>query len=103
MTSRDFCYWLQGYFEINEVPRAEPFDTAALSKEQVACIKKHLALVFVHEIDPSAGPPEHQKKLDEIHNSPFKEKSDKQVTPEDVKKIVNQALSHYDPNPKYRC
>lgn len=50
MTSRDFCYWLQGALEL--------FGTAqGLTPEQLALIQKHLALVFVHEIDPSAGRP----------------------------------------------
>lgn len=62
MTSRDFCYWLQGYFEINSVTDDN------LSSEQVQCIRKHLNLVFKHEIDPSAGPPEHQAELNAIHD-----------------------------------
>ena len=61
MTSRDFCYWLQGMFELGQ-PKA--FDEV-----RTEMIRKHLALVFVHEIDPSAGPEEHQKKLDAIHNA----------------------------------
>lgn len=60
MTSRDFAYWLQGFFEL-----ANP---SSLTKEQTKLIKAHLSLVFVHEIDPSMGPPDHQKKLDEIHS-----------------------------------
>ena len=63
MTSRDFCYWLQGYFEIGGVTD----DT--LSPEQVNAIRKHLALVFVHEIDPSAGPPAKQDALNAIHGT----------------------------------
>lgn len=59
MTSRDFCYWLQGYFELS--------GSSGLSMEQSDIVRKHLALVFVHEIDPSAGPPAHQAKLDAIH------------------------------------
>lgn len=58
MTSRDFCYWLQGYFELGG---------GVLSAEHTLCIKRHLALVFKHEIDPSAGPPAHQAELNEIH------------------------------------
>ena len=61
MTSRDFCYWLQGYFEIG--------GPADLSVEQAEIIRKHLGLVFVHEIDPSAGPPKEQSKLNEIHGT----------------------------------
>ncbi len=61
MTSRDFCYWLQGYLEVR-VNKDAP-----LIPEQVKCIAQHLALVFVHEIDPSAGGPAEQAKLNEIH------------------------------------
>lgn len=62
MTSRDFCFWLQGFLEL----RPEP---APITAEQAACIQKHLALVFVHEIDPNAGGPEQQAKLNEIHSN----------------------------------
>lgn len=61
MTSRDFAYWLQGFFEIS--------DTKTISKEQTEIIKKHLAMVFKHEIDPSMGNEEHQTELNKIHNS----------------------------------
>jgi len=71
MTSRDFCYWLQGFFEIGaQSPFAGTPNAQGLGEHQVECIRRHLALVFKHEIDPSAGPPEHQAKLDEIHNGP---------------------------------
>lgn len=66
MTSRDFCYWLQGYFEIEAERAGEK--APALGSDQVKSIKKHLALVFKHEIDPSAGPPAHQAELDAIHH-----------------------------------
>lgn len=61
MTSRDFAYWLQGFFEISGT------DALTLSAEQVSMVKKHLNLVFAHEIDPSMGPQEHQEKLNSIH------------------------------------
>lgn len=61
MTSRDFCYWLQGHFEI-----AEP---KTLGEKETLMIKKHLALVFKHEIDPSMGNEEHQEQLNNIHSS----------------------------------
>lgn len=69
MTSRDFCYWLQGFFEI--VGGANPLvDTGnSLTTVQIDIIKKHLALVFVHEIDPSAGDKKHQEVLNDIHNT----------------------------------
>jgi hypothetical protein len=62
MTSRDFVYWLQGFFEIS--------NTSVMTEEQVAVVKKHLSLVFIHEIDPSMGDQKHQDKLNDAHNSP---------------------------------
>jgi hypothetical protein len=43
MNSVDFCFWLQGYFEIS--------NSGVVSPSQVECIKNHLNLVFKHEID----------------------------------------------------
>lgn len=45
MTSRDFCYWLQGFFELHGsvVP--------AMTAQQVEVVKNHLNLVFIHDID----------------------------------------------------
>lgn len=63
MTSRDFCYWLQGYLEISAA-----HGPASLTNDQLECVQKHLGLVFTHEIDPSMGPPAHQKTLDAIHH-----------------------------------
>jgi len=69
MTSRDFCYWLQGFFEIDgEAPAPAGKELPGLTERQVECIRRHLALVFKHEIDPSAGPPAHQAELDHIHD-----------------------------------
>ena len=65
MTSRDFCYWLQGFFEIEE-PGDNPV-RQSLNPKQVDTIRRHLAMVFVHDIDPQAGGLEVQKKLNEIH------------------------------------
>lgn len=48
MTSRDFCYWLQGFFEING-----NHHSLVLNNENLNVIKNHLNLVFKHEIDPS--------------------------------------------------
>lgn len=64
MTSRDFCYWLQGYFELRE---ASPNTHQCVTFEQDEMIRRHLALVFAHEIDPQAGGPEEQAKLNVIH------------------------------------
>ena len=46
MTSKDFCYFLQGFFELSE-------SNQALTVEQIKTIKNHLKLVFLYEIDPS--------------------------------------------------
>lgn len=63
MTSRDFCYWLQGIFEV-----AQPTE---LNAQAVEKIRAHLALVFRHEIDPSMGDVKQQTDLDAIHHGPF--------------------------------
>lgn len=60
MTSRDFCFWLQGVFEVGKV--------TSLGAEQTELVRRHLALVFKHEIDPSQGTPEHQVDLQAIHD-----------------------------------
>ena len=63
MTSRDFAYWLQGFFELS--------NSKTLSDEQVDLVKKHLEMVFRHEIDPSFG--KDLSDLQKIHEgtSPF--------------------------------
>lgn len=60
MTSRDFCFWLQGYFEIKADSNSE------LSQGQVDMIKRHLNLVFKHDIDPSI--PDPTGELQAIHD-----------------------------------
>lgn len=60
MTSRDFAYWLQGLFELN--------NPKTLNLRQTDLIKKHLAMVFKHEIDPSMGNEQHQQELNNIHS-----------------------------------
>jgi hypothetical protein len=58
MKAVEFCYWLQGYFELS--PKG------SLDKEQVECIRNHLNLVFQHEIDPSYG--EGLEERQEVHD-----------------------------------
>lgn len=58
MTSRDFCYWLQGHFELT--------NPQELSARETTLIKQHLALVFKHEIDPSM--PDPTGELQAIHD-----------------------------------
>lgn len=79
MQARDFCFWLQGFLELHDaehdVPRPpdapEP-SPVALSAAQVACLRRHLALVFLHEIDPSMGGAAAQQALDKVHGGPGK-------------------------------
>lgn len=59
MKARDFAFWLQGYFEVSQ-----PKEIGANETEM---IKKHLALVFKHEIDPEMGDEQHQAELNAIH------------------------------------
>lgn len=63
MKAENFCYWLQGKIELDGEP-------TAWTKEQVATVAAHLALVFQHDIDPKAGPPSVQAKLNAIHAPP---------------------------------
>lgn len=60
MTSRDFCYWLQGFFELS--------DNHGISPEKSKMIQTHLAMVFHHEIDPSMGDAKKQDALNVLHN-----------------------------------
>lgn len=63
MTPEQFCYWLQGFFEI-----AKP---SALSPKEVEIIRNHLDLVFKHVLDDltDGGKPDIKKALAKIHNS----------------------------------
>lgn len=62
MTSRDFCFWLQGFFEINNAATSN----SGLTPSQTELVQQRLALVFKHEIDPSMIDAEHQAMLNEI-------------------------------------
>lgn len=70
MTSVQFCFWLQGMFEISAAGSDEGHlrPQMALNADQVQCIRRHLALVFKHEIDPQAGDKGVQDVLNQIHD-----------------------------------
>ena len=58
MTSRDFVFWLQGHIELSStigagVTLSPSHNGQGLSPSQLRQIENHLALVFIHEIDPS--------------------------------------------------
>ncbi len=61
MKSVEFCYWLQGLFELQEPVK--------LDEKQTALIKSHLAMVFKHEIDPSYGDAKKQVELQKLHDT----------------------------------
>lgn len=65
MTAVEFAYWLQGFFELSE-------GTTPMSAAQVDLVKKHLALVFVHDIDPKAGDAKTQEALNMVHGNASK-------------------------------
>jgi hypothetical protein len=65
MTSRDFCYWLQGFIEI-DASQTEGATVKGLTERQLECVKKHLSMVFAHEIDPSF-PAKQQPALQHLH------------------------------------
>jgi len=59
MNATNFCYFLQGYLELN--------DPKTITKKELARIKGHLSLAFRDDIDPSMGDQNHQNKLNQIH------------------------------------
>lgn len=108
MTSRDFCYWLQGFFEIASTNGQLP----GLTDKQAQMVQKHLALVFKHEIDPSYGDEKHQAELNEIHNPGVPKLSEKEIKDtlqETVNKLnekvgkLEQRPTGYHPPPVFRC
>lgn len=64
MNAREFCYWLQGFLELAE---AKAGGVDEMNHAQVVAIKRHLSMVFAHDIDPKAGNESVQKKLNDIH------------------------------------
>ena len=66
MKASEFCYWLQGYFEIAGSTPQEP---GAINSQQSATIQRHLALVFAHELDKQHGDADQQAKLQALHDA----------------------------------
>ncbi len=79
MKSRDFCYWLQGFFELQ--------NENVISARQVAQIRSHLAMVFKHEIDPSFG--KDLPALQGLHPQPAVKTGDElRTTPLDYQRVA---------------
>lgn len=68
MKAAEFCYWLQGYIEIGH----DNLHQIGLTHDQVECVKRHLSLVFKHELDAKHGDASHQAELQAIHDGPSK-------------------------------
>lgn len=67
MKAENFCYWLQGYLELTGAGDKD-FE---LTDKQVEMIKRHLALVFQHDIDPKTEPdPKKAEALQKTHDGP---------------------------------
>lgn len=66
MTPSEFCYWLQGQFELNE---AGATPVKAFNEEQTRCIKDHLGYVFETIVQseplPAAKRPATLEEIDE--------------------------------------
>lgn len=61
MKATEFCYWLQGVFEVAKLTE--------LDADQTALVKQHLHMVFIHDIDPSY-PKDQQEALNNAHLKP---------------------------------
>ena len=57
MQARDFCFWLQGFFELTGV-------TGGLEAAQAQMIRDHLNLVFQHDISKPSQPTKLVKEID---------------------------------------
>lgn len=84
MKSTEFCYWLQGLFELG--------NPKALDERQTDLIKRHLHMVFLHEIDPSY-PADQQVALDNAHEG----------KPVVAPKVEVRHHHHYEREPLIKC
>lgn len=92
MTAESFCYWLQGYFEVNDESKR---NSSVLLSGQVDCIRRHLAMVFKHDIDPKLGDDAHREELQKIH--------DKSVSIGGFCGPVNKPPDPWSPNQTMMC
>ncbi len=93
MTSRDFAYWLQGFFEIA--------GTNKIDEGQAEMIKNHLNLVFKHEIDPSLNGSKTKvevQDLQDVHDGKKKKLSDFSPPPKKDKDVVDWLKDKFKPS-----
>lgn len=50
MDAASFCYWLQGYLELQPNKKPKP-----MTEKQLRIVQNHLNLVFLHDLDPKAN------------------------------------------------
>jgi hypothetical protein len=62
MTPKEFCHWLQGYFEINGAKLKFASSEQALTSDQVEVIRKRLGELF----EPVVVNVNQQTKIDEF-------------------------------------
>lgn len=66
MTAVQFCFWLNGYLELSA---GEPdANKDGLSRRQLGVVARHLGMVFLHDIDKTAGDEKHQQALNDLHH-----------------------------------
>lgn len=58
MSSLEFCYWLQGYFEIRR-------EEVGLSDKQIEIIKDHLQLIF-NKVTPNRNVPNYYPSIGSV-------------------------------------
>ncbi len=93
MTSRDFAFWLQGFFEIT--------GTNKIDEGQAEMIKSHLNLVFKHEIDPSLNEGKSKVKVQElqdVHDGKKKKLSDFSPPPKKDQNVVDWLSDKFNPS-----
>ena len=67
MTPEQFCYWLQGFYELSG-------EEVTMSAAQVAVVRSHLGLVFHHVLDKEhdGGDPKKAAQLNQLHSGSHK-------------------------------
>ena len=90
MKPDQFCYWMQGFFEISEVQNEE----ITLTPEQVKMIRAHLNLVFFHAIDPETLKDKtdiEKLKYQKIHDGA---KSGDTISPKEFDELIKSIQPH---------
>jgi len=93
--ARDFCFWLQGFFEIAEAQGGVWNEsTRVINSGQIDCIQAHLNLAFKHDIDPQINKGLSEVEvtaLDTIHES-YKDKIEHML--EKQNKVFAESVVH---------